>query len=294
MNKDEKHEVEHPSPQTTSPSFRLGFEDDDLLRRDELRSVRLQLELLKPDLVLEDKNVGSTITVFGSARLPKPKAAEDLLRAARKAAEAAPDDKACERALRKAERTRARSRYYEEARAFGRIVSEETQSNTRLDYVIATGGGPGIMEAANRGAADAGALSIGFNISLPREQQPNEFITPELCFQFHYFALRKMHFLMRAKALVIFPGGFGTLDELFETLTLIQTGKIGAMPVLLFGEEYWRRIVNFEAMVEEGVIDEDDLSIITYVESAREAWDLIDAFYEDRDATPPLMLSTPI
>lgn len=294
MNKDDKPGATYPSPQSDAPSFRLGFEDDDFLRRDELRAVRLQLELLKPDLILEENNISSTIVVFGSARVPKPEDAEASFLEAEKLAADAPDDEARRRAMRRAERTRERCRYYEEARAFGRIVSEEAQSNTRLDYVIATGGGPGIMEAANRGAMDAGALSIGYNIALPREQQPNEFITPELCFQFHYFALRKMHFLMRAKALVIFPGGFGTLDELFETLTLIQTGKITAMPVLLFGEEYWRRIVNFEAMVEEGVIEEADLNIITYVESAEEAWGLIDAFYEKRDALPPLMQNSPI
>lgn len=294
MNKDDKPNKHSATPQTQAASFRLGFEDDDLLRRDELRPVRLQLELLKPDLILEDKNIESTIVVFGSARVPTPKEAEEKFQEAERCARAAPGDELCAGALRRAARVRDHCRYYDEARSFGRIVSEATQSDTRLDYVIATGGGPGIMEAANRGAADAGALSIGFNIALPREQQPNDYITPELCFQFHYFALRKMHFLMRAKALVIFPGGFGTLDELFETLTLIQTGKIGAMPVLLFGQEYWRRIVNFEAMVDEGVIEQEDLDIITYVESAREAWDLIDAFYEKRDALPPLMRSSPI
>jgi len=294
MSDDEKTETEQSLPQMEAPSFRLSFEDDEFLRRDELRAVRLQLELLKPDLILEEKQIYSTIVVFGSARVPRPEDAEEAFREAERIAASTPDEDRRKRALRRAERIRERRRYYEEAQAFGRIVSEATQTNTRLDYVIATGGGPGIMEAANRGAADAGALSVGYNIALPSEQKPNPFITPDLSFQFHYFALRKMHLLMRAKALVIFPGGFGTLDELFETLTLIQTGKIHAMPVLLFGQDYWDRIVNFEAMVDEGVIAESDLDIITYVESAAEAWELIDAFYEERDAPPPLMQTWPI
>ncbi len=287
-------EKDKPSPQAQSPSFRLGFEDDELLKRDELRPVRLQLELLKPDLILEEYQVRSTIVVFGSARVPDPETVEAECRAARERLEHAPDDPGLAKELKRAERKRDHCRYYSEAREFGRIVSEEAQTNTQLDYVIATGGGPGIMEAANRGAADAGTMSVGFNIALPHEQYPNPFISPELCFQFHYFALRKMHFLMRAKALVIFPGGFGTLDELFETLTLIQTAKIEPMPVLLFGESYWRRIVNFEVMAEEGMISEDDLNIFTFVESAEEAWKYIDAFYGEGDAVPPLMRSTPL
>ncbi len=205
-----------------------------------------------------------------------------------------PDDPAAKRAVERAERVFAKSKYYDAAREFSRLVSSSCQAGGKCDYVITTGGGPGIMEAANRGAADAGALSVGFNIALPHEQNPNPYISPELCFQFHYFALRKMHFLMRAKALVIFPGGFGTLDELFETLTLIQTGKIDPMPVLLFGENYWRRIVNFEAMAEEGMIAEEDLSIFTFVESADQAWDLINAFYGEGDTPPPLMRSSPL
>ena len=294
MSNDKKTTSEQSLPQMDAPSFRLSFEDDEFLRRDELRAVRLQLELLKPDLLLEEKQIFSTIVVFGSARVPSPEDAEEAFREAERIAASTSDQDRRKRALRRAERIRERCHYYEEAQAFGRIVSESTQTNTRLDYVIATGGGPGIMEAANRGAADVGALSVGYNIALPNEQKPNPYITPDLSFQFHYFALRKMHLLLRAKALVIFPGGFGTLDELFETLTLIQTGKIHAMPVLLFGRDYWDRIVNFEAMVEEGVIAESDLGIITYVESATEAWELIDAFYEERDAPPPLMQTWPI
>lgn len=294
MNKDDNPSSPPGSLQSSSPSFKLGFEDEALLRRDELRPVRLQLEVLKPDLILEEHQVRSTIVVFGSARVPDPDAADTALKAAKKQAAEAPDDQARAKALKRAERVREHCRYYDEAREFARLVSEESQSNTRLDYVIATGGGPGIMEAANRGAADVDAVSVGFNIALPREQSPNPYISPELCFQFHYFALRKMHFLMRAKALAIFPGGFGTLDELFDTLTLIQTGKIDPMPVLLFGESYWRRILNFEAMVEEGMIAEEDLGIFTYVESADQAWGHISTFYGDGDETPPLMRSSPL
>jgi len=294
MNETDKRARPSATPQTKSSTFKLGFEDDALLRRDELRPVRLQLELLKPDLILGEHQVRSTIVVFGSARIPDPEAAEVAYAAAANLAKDAPDDKMGAKALKRAERAQEHCRYYAEAREFGRIVSEEAQSNTHLDYVIATGGGPGIMEAANRGAADVNAVSVGFNIALPHEQNPNPYISPEFCFQFHYFALRKMHFLMRAKALVIFPGGFGTLDELFETLTLIQTGKIDPMPVLLFGETYWRRIVNFEAMVEEGMIAEEDLKIFTYVESADEAWGHINAFYGEGNETPPLMRSSPL
>ncbi|MEQ9146579.1 MAG: LOG family protein [Parvibaculaceae bacterium] len=294
MHSDDKPETLPKTPQTEAPSFRLGFEDDEFLRRDELRPVRLQLELLKPDLILEEHNIESTIVVFGSARLPGPEEAEETCCKAEEVARTLPPGKKRERAERRAQRLRERCRYYDEARKFARLVSEQSQSNAHRSYVIATGGGPGIMEAANRGATEADAATIGFNIALPREQVPNRYITPELCFQFHYFALRKMHFLMRAKALVIFPGGFGTLDELFETLTLIQTGKIVPMPVLLFGAEYWRRIVDFEAMADEGVIEESDLDIITYVDSAEEAWKLIDAFYKERDVPPPLMQSAPI
>lgn len=294
MNKKNKTSSVPPTPQTQSTSYRLGFEDADFLRRDELRPVRLQLELLKPDLILEELQVRSTIVVFGSARVPDPETVERECKAAQKRVDEAPTDPECAKELKRAQRKREHCRYYTEARRFAEIVSKEAQSNTHLDYVIATGGGPGIMEAANRGAADSGAMSVGFNIALPHEQFPNRFISPELCFQFHYFALRKMHFLMRAKALVIFPGGFGTLDELFETLTLIQTGKIDPMPVLLFGKSYWRRIVNFEAMAEEGMIAEEDLNIFTFVESAEQAWTHINEFYGKADASPPLMRSSPL
>jgi len=274
------------TPQTRSSSFRLSFEDVDFMRREELRPVRLQLELLKPELVLQDNGIDSTIVVFGSARVPAPEDTECHCDDTEAALAADPGNPVLQRAAKARRNQLERCRYYDEARRFGRLVSEAAQTPESRQYVIMTGGGPGIMEAANRGAADAGRLSIGLNINLPHEQHPNPYITPDLSFQFHYFALRKMHLLMRTKALVVFPGGFGTLDELFETLTLIQTGKMEPMPVLLFGEDYWRRIVNFEAMVEEGVIAPEDLDIFRFVESAQEAWDYIVAFYASRPDGP--------
>lgn len=254
---------------TNQPCYRLAYEDPEFLNRDELRAVRLELELLKPELGLQEHNIQSTIVVFGSSRTPSPK-----------------DDMPVEQGARPKPETRTgtgHAVYYEQAREFARIVSEAGQKEAHRHYVIMTGGGPGIMEAANRGAHDNGALSVGLNISLPHEQSPNPYISPELCFQFNYFALRKMHFLLRARALVIFPGGFGTLDELFETLTLIQTKKIQPIPVLLFGESYWRGIINFERMVEEGVISSDDLDIFTYVQSPEEAWRIISEFYAAKE-----------
>ncbi len=247
------------TPQTLSPSYRLAFDDPDLLLRDELRPVRLQLELLKPELALQEQAIETTIVVFGSARVPS--------------GEGPPGDA-------DPQRFRERSQDYAEARRFARLVSERGR-DAALRPVIVTGGGSGIMEAANRGAHDAGARSIGLNIVLPFEQVPNPYITPELSFQFHYFAIRKMHFLMRACALVCFPGGFGTLDELFETLTLIQTHRIEPIPVLLFRESWWRRIIDFEALAAEGMISPVDLEIFDFVESADEACARIDAFYAD-------------
>lgn len=255
--------------QTRAPTYRLAFADDEFLLRDELRPVRLQLELMKPELALTDYKVRSTVVMFGSARIPEP--------GARPATETPAGDDARRRAV--ASSLSAKSRYYEEARRFARLVSEACQSDgPARDLVVVSGGGPGIMEAANRGAADAGAVSIGLNITLPHEQAPNPYITPELCFQFHYFAIRKMHFLIRARALVIFPGGFGTLDELFDALTLIQTGKIAPMPVLLFGSEFWNKVINFEALVEAGTISHHDLNLFEFVETAEQAWDRIAAF----------------
>lgn len=280
--------------QTRSPSFKPAFDDPDFLLRDELRAVRLQLELLKPELILQDNDIRSTIVVFGSARVPAPEDADCHCDKAEAALAADPENAERRRDLQARRNQRARCHHYEEARRFARIVSEAAQTPEGRDYVIMTGGGPGIMEGANRGASEAGRMSVGLNISLPHEQVPNPYITPSLAFQFHYFALRKMHLLMRAKALVVFPGGFGTLDELFETLTLIQTGKIDPMPVLLFDEEYWRRIVNFDAMVEEGVISASDLDIFRFVESAEEAWRYIAAFNAPGPAAPPMQRAAPV
>jgi uncharacterized protein (TIGR00730 family) len=255
-----------------SPSYRLAFQDPDFLLRDELRPVRLQLELLKPELILQEHHIESTIVIFGSARIPEPQAARDALQAAKAELQRDAADPVLQRNVRIAERRAANSRYYEEARKLGRLIAAYSDDH-RL--VVMTGGGPGIMEAANRGAHDAGALSIGMNIVLPHEQMPNPYITPDLNFQFHYFAIRKMHLVMRAKALVAFPGGFGTLDELLEILTLIQTGKVRRIPVLLFGRKFWERVIHFQALVDEGTIAPQDLDLFSYVDTAEAAWETI-------------------
>ena len=267
------------TPQTAAPSFRLAFEDTDFLLRQDLRPVRLQLELLKPELLQQEHGIRSTVTVFGSARISEPAVAAAALAEAEATATANPGDQESSRRVAIARRMLANSRYYEEARRFARIVSGTCIGEQVCDFVIKTGGGPGIMEAANRGAADVGAKSIGLNIVLPQEQGPNAYVTPELCFRFHYFAVRKMHFMTRSKALVVFPGGLGTLDELFEAATLMQTGKIEPIPILMFGREYWQRVINFAALVEEGMIAPGDLDIFTFVETAEEAWERIVAFY---------------
>ena len=274
-------------PCMDSPSYRMAYEDEDFLGRDELRSVRLELELLKADLVQREHGIVSTIVVFGSARIPEPVEAKRLLDAAGAAARARPGDAAAQAALERSRRIARSSRYYEEAREFSRIVSSTCQLGSHRDYVVVTGGGPGIMEAANRGAHDAGAKSVGLNIVLPHEQRPNPYVTPELCFRFRYFAIRKMHFLMRAKALVAFPGGYGTFDELFETLTLIQTGKVPPVPVMLFGREFWDRAIRFDVLVDEGVISESERALFTYAETAREAWETISAFHSGIDHRMP-------
>jgi uncharacterized protein (TIGR00730 family) len=254
------------SAQRRSKSYRLPVEDTELLLRDEMRAVRFALEYAKAELSLRDWGVHSTIIVFGSAQIPSPEQAETLLREAK-------GTPAFERVNRQVKQTR----WYETARAFGRLVSERggalAAEGGLRDNVIATGGGPGIMEAANRGASDAGAPSIGFNISLPAEQEPNPYSTPELTFRFHYFAMRKMHLAMRANALAVFPGGFGTMDELFELLTLQQTQKAPPMPIVLFGHEYWRRIVDFEGLVEEGMIAAADLALFAFADDPEEAWE---------------------
>lgn len=267
------------SAQVNSPSYRLAFEDTDFLLRQDLRPVRLQLELLKPELLQREHGIKSTIAVFGSARIPEPAKAHALLAQVEEEARAHPRDRQLARKVAVARRVAANSRYYEEARRFAQIVSGTCAGENVCDFVVKTGGGPGIMEAANRGAADVGGKSIGLNIVLPMEQEPNSYITPELCFRFHYFAVRKMHFLTRAKALVVFPGGFGTLDELFEAATLIQTGKIDPIPILLFGREFWERILNLDAMISEGMVSPEERHIFTYVETAEEAWNRIAEFH---------------
>jgi uncharacterized protein (TIGR00730 family) len=263
-----------------SPSYIPADRDTEFLQRDELRSVRLGLEFLKPDLIQREQSIRSTVVVFGSARLTEPSRARQSLAEAEAALAKHPDDPAHRRAVAVATRHVALSRYYDEAREFGRLVSSTCQVDGQCDYVVVTGGGPGIMEAANRGAADVGAKSIGLNITLPHEQYPNPYITPELCFQFRYFALRKMHFLLRAKALVAFPGGFGTLDELFETLTLAQSGKTKGVSVVLVGRAFWDRLVNWPMLLEDGLISPQDLNLFHYAETAAEAWQLISANHE--------------
>jgi len=251
-------------------AYRLAFTDIDFLLREELRPVRMQLELLKPELVQQEQGIESTIVIFGSARITTPKAAADALEAARASGDAA--------ALRRAETAALMSHYYDEARRFAGIVTERSRAHATPIYVV-TGGGPGIMEAGNRGAHEVGGKSIGLNIVLPHEQAPNPYITPELCFQFHYFALRKMHFVMRSIALVCFPGGFGTLDELFETMTLVQTGKSRKRPILLFGREFWQRLIDFDYLVETGMISPGDPGLISFVETAEQAWEVLAAHY---------------
>ncbi len=262
-----------------APSYRRADDDLDFLARDGMRGVRLQIDYLKPELLLEEKGVRQTIVVFGSTRLCEPAAAQRKVDDLKRAWAAAPGDKDLARRLAVAERILAKSHYYDIARALGRLVSEANHTGGEQHAVIMTGGGPGIMEAANRGAFDAGAKSVGLNISLPHEQFPNPYITPELGFSFHYFAMRKLHFVMRAKALVAFPGGYGTLDELFEVLTLVQTRKLKQIPVVLVGQDYWRAAVNFDFLAEEGVIDQEDRELFWFAETADEIWNGIQAWY---------------
>jgi uncharacterized protein (TIGR00730 family) len=262
-----------------SPSYKLAELDLDLLARPELRPVRLQLELLKPELALLAAGVKSTIVCFGGTQIVEPAEAAKRLEAARDAAEASPGDAALARRLARAERIAAKAHFYDECREFARMVSTSCQHDKICDYVVITGGGPGIMEAANRGAFDVGAKSIGLNITLPEEQHPNPYITPELCFNFHYFALRKMHFLLRAKALIVFPGGFGTMDELFDALTLRQTGKLQPIPIVLYGSEYWKNVIDFTFLADEGVIADRHLELLSYADTPEEAWDLIVRFH---------------
>ncbi|KAF0676493.1 TIGR00730 family Rossman fold protein [Profundibacterium mesophilum] len=242
------------TPQTRAPAYRLAFADDEFLCRAELRPVRLQLELLKPEMAMAEENISSTIVLFGGARIPRPENADKV----------------------RTKTLAALSSFYDEAREFARLMTLRSAESGGRENVIVTGGGPGVMEAGNRGALDAGGKSIGLNIVLPHEQAPNTFVTPELCFNFHYFAIRKMHFLMRARAICVFPGGFGTLDELFEALTLIQTGRMDRVPVLLFGKDFWTGIINWDALSEAGTISPEDLELFRFVETAAEAVELVE------------------
>ena len=251
------------TPQSESPSYRLAYTDEDFLCRDELRPVRLQLELLKPEMMLSEMGIKSTVVLFGGARIPEPgtepwAARNDVQR----------------KNLMEA------SVYYEEARKFAALCAQESVLHDHQEFVVVTGGGPGVMEAGNRGAAEAGAPTIGLNILLPHEQAPNPYVTPALSFNFHYFAIRKMHFLMRARAIAVFPGGFGTLDELFEAVTLIQTRRMARIPLILFAEKFWKSIIDFQALADFGTIAPEDMDLINFVETADEAWQVIADFYE--------------
>ncbi|MBW9074474.1 LOG family protein [Agrobacterium deltaense] len=256
-------EVVVKTPQSDSPSYRLAYVDTDFLCREELRPVRLQLELLKTEMALTERGINSTVVMFGGARIPEPGGEAWAARN--------------ETQKRNLEQS---SVYYEEARKFARLCTDYAAKSDHLEYVVVTGGGPGVMEAGNRGAADAGGPSIGLNIVLPHEQAPNPYVTPELSFNFHYFAIRKMHFLMRAKAVVVFPGGFGTLDELFEALTLIQTKRMAPIPLILFGEKFWRSVVNFEFLADFGTIAPEDMNLLHFAETADDAWKIISDYYE--------------
>jgi uncharacterized protein (TIGR00730 family) len=263
-----------------SPSYRPADQDVDFLNRDDTRGPRLQLDYFKAELLLEQHGVVHTVVVFGSTRIAEPTAARRKLAQLRDALGRDPDDPELLHRVAVAERIHAKSHYYDVARELGRLVGNAGRGPDDCRVVIMTGGGPGMMEAANRGAFDVGAKSVGLNITLPHEQYPNPYVTPDLCFRFHYFALRKLHFLLRAKALVAFPGGYGTFDELFETLTLVQTRKIQPVPVVLVGESYWRRAVNFDFLVDEGVIEPEDRELFSFAETAQEIWDRIVGWYD--------------
>lgn len=247
------------TPQTRAPAYRLAFVDPEFMLREDLRPVRLQLELLKPEMILSERGVVSTVVMFGGARILPPERASEA----------------------RTPGLGALSKYYAEAEEFARQMTERSQKTYGRDFVICTGGGPGVMEAGNKGAAMAGGQSIGLSIVLPHEQAPNEYVTPDLCFNFHYFAIRKMHFLMRARAITVFPGGFGTLDEMFEALTLIQTGRMKRIPFILFGKEFWDSVINWKALAEAGTISPEDMDLISFVETAEEAVAIIDNWPKD-------------
>ncbi len=278
MNKEE----ENLQAILNSPSYKLAEQDIEFLTRTELRPVRLQLELLKPELALNEHAVHSTIVVFGSTRIFERSVAAANLDEANSALAANPKRPELERRVACAERVLAKAKYYDAAREFARIVSAACQVPGNREYVVVTGGGPGIMEAANRGAFDVGAKSVGLNITLPAEQRPNPYITPDLCFQFRYFAIRKMHFLLRARALIVFPGGYGTLDELTDALTLRQTGRMQAIPIIMYSREYWKQVIDFQFLADEGMIEDEHFQLIQYAETPQEAWDAIARFHGEK------------
>lgn len=271
-----------------SPSYLIAYNDEVFLNSSEARPYRMQLELVKPELIMKASQIRSTVIVFGSARLVSTDVAKRILEKAENNLKSDPENKLYLAEMRKAESLLKFGKYYDQARDFARIVAKFNQQAApregyaHHDFVICTGGGPGIMEAANRGAHDVGSLSIGLNISLPMEQTPNPFISNELCFQFHYFGIRKLHFMLRAKALVVFPGGFGTFDELFEGLTLRQTHRMQQLPIILFGEEFWRTAVNFEYLVETGMISPEDLDLFIFVETPEQAWEEIVKYHKKK------------
>lgn len=251
------------TPQTESAAFRLAFADDEFLTSEDTRGIRFQLEYLKTEFRMRERGINSTVVLFGGARIPEP-------------------GKPAWAAKNETQKTNleAASRYYDEARSFARLASATSRTLGYKDYVVVTGGGPGVMEAGNRGAADVGAPSVGLNIVLPHEQAPNAYVTPDLSFNFHYFATRKIHFLLRARAVAVFPGGFGTLDEFFETLTLVQTGRMARVPLLLFGAEFWGKVINFEALAEAGTISPEDTKLFNVVDTAEEGWEVVRKFYD--------------
>ena len=261
------------------PSYRLAYLDADYLQREDLRPLRLELELLKPEMLMDEAGVASTVVVFGGTQVAPKDVGEKMLAEANALIEKDANDPLAKRALIRAQRVMAKSRYYEECREFAELVSHQSCNVDEGEFIITTGGGPGIMEAANRGACDAGARSIGLNIELPFEQEPNSYITPGLCFQFNYFAVRKMHFLLRAKAIVFFPGGFGTLDELFTTLTLSQTEKLQDIPIIMYSKEYWKKMIDFQYLADEGVIKDEHLDLFEYAETPAETWKIIADFH---------------
>ena len=258
-----------------SDTYKLAYEDIDLLNRNEMRGVRMLLEITKPDLILEENKILSTIIIFGGASIAEESKTKEKIDDIKKLIKKNPSSVLLKRNLNRLENLLSMSHYYQSAREFSKLASINNQSKSCNSHVIVTGGGPGIMEAANRGAFEANCKSIGLNISLPNEQIPNAFITPGLCFKFNYFALRKIHFVMRSIGAVFFPGGFGTLDELFELLTLRQTGMKNKIPIILFGREYWNKIINFEYLADLGLISDEHLNLFEYADTASEAWEII-------------------